>query len=482
MDVSRLFQSLISKSIRGLEKDMNLLQPKGLVAGRIMEINTGNDALVDFTKFKAFVRLPFNASPGEPLQILFSEKDAPVLIQPENTASGKKEMPRGQPVDRIEIIPKSAFLKNLTGQVKTGDLLSARATGFTRQGKMLMDFGHFKAFAKIDFPVKADQMLSLRVSDVTQGVKFEVYDARIKPAHGRNHLLQTPDPITLKDLKEIKQSTQRVLYFVQSKDLENKMPEPVKMALKQIDSFFKPLAIGQDNKIMETGLRAFVKDSGLYFEKKLEAAILKMPEEKPGQTISSSDPPERVAQILSKDVKPNLMIVKKAIESGELLQLADDKKSILSLKSTVTKLLSHIEFQQTQAVVRQSDSEIFQMFSHVLHLPDAARKAELKVYYPKKNKSGRENTPRISILLEMDKLGEIRTDLWMVNQDLNLTFYVRNEKVKSVIQSEIKQIRDALFDSFDHVLINVVKNESKIEQFDQKDSGYLGANIVDLKV
>ncbi len=482
MDISRLFQSVFPKQTLGVDKDPNPFHLKGLVAGRILEMNQNNDALVDFSKFKAFVRIPFKADPGVDIRIQFSDKGTPLQISQESKAAGNRVNPESGKPDRFEIIPKSAFSTALPGQVKTGDRLLGRVTGFTRQGKMFMDFGQFKAFAKIDFPVKAGQVFSLRVSDVARGLQLEIDKGKTADIKPKAVLPQPVEPITLKDLKQIRHIARRVFDTRATSGIDYKLPEPVKLALERIDSFFKPLVLEQKPGEIEAHIRKAVKDSGLYFEKKLEQAILKIPEEKQGQTTDMPERSSRIATIAAKDLKPNLLIIRQSIESGELLQPADDKKNIQELRSTVSKILSHIEFQQAQAVVRQDDAAIYQALTHLLHLPDEARQARLKVYYPKKNKEGREKTPRVSILLDMEKMGAIRTDLWMVQHDLNLTFYVQSEPVKAMLLKESQQITDVLADRFDHIFVNVAINQNKIKQFETEAPETLGSRIVDLKV
>ena len=87
-----------------------------------------------------------------------------------------------------------------------------------------------------------------------------------------------------------------------------------------------------------------------------------------------------------------------------------------------------------------------------------------------------------ALLLEMDRLGPVRTDLWRVGRDLNVTFFVQTEKSRTVINDAKRQIHAALKGTFNTVCVNVVVSEKKIEQFDGEDLTRSPQRQVDLSV
>jgi hypothetical protein len=149
----------------------------------------------------------------------------------------------------------------------------------------------------------------------------------------------------------------------------------------------------------------------------------------------------------------------------------------------VQRSLAHIDQQQLGATEKPLDTDVFQAFSHLLMLADHRRDARLKVYYAKKGqKEDTNKTPRVALLLEMDRMGTVRTDLWMVGKDLNITFFVQTPEIKSAISAAQDEVQNALNEKFNTVAVNVIVNEKKIEEFDEVDSSPSPRRLLDLSI
>lgn len=153
-----------------------------------------------------------------------------------------------------------------------------------------------------------------------------------------------------------------------------------------------------------------------------------------------------------------------------------------TLKSLVQRAVSHIEQQQLMATEKPLDPDLFQAFSHLLFLTDSHRNARLKVYYAKKGRDDAHKNPRVSLLLDMDRMGTVRADLWMVGKDLNVTFFVKEADVKAAIESEHHRIREMLSDTFNTVAVSVVVNQKKIAEFEGEDLTLPKRRQVDLSI
>ncbi|MBC2743036.1 MAG: hypothetical protein HGJ93_08310, partial [Desulfosarcina sp.] len=176
-------------------------------------------------------------------------------------------------------------------------------------------------------------------------------------------------------------------------------------------------------------VRDFVENSGLYFEKRLEQAINTLQTRPTPMTPTELAGHPVIRDLMVKDLKPNLLILKQFLESQPLDQQGADRHMLETLKSVVQRAVSHIEQQQFMATEKPVDPDLFQAFSHLLFLTDTRRNARLKVYYAKKGRDDAHKNPRVSLLLDMDRMGTVRTDLWMVGKDLNITFFVKEEEV-----------------------------------------------------
>ena len=71
----------------------------------------------------------------------------------------------------------------------------------------------------------------------------------------------------------------------------------------------------------------------------------------------------------------------------------------------------------------------------------------------------------VSLLLDMDRLGAIRTDFLLIQNDLSVTFYVQEAGVKQSLESQGDEIRSSLQPFVDHLTVRVVVSEKKIASF-----------------
>jgi len=117
----------------------------------------------------------------------------------------------------------------------------------------------------------------------------------------------------------------------------------------------------------------------------------------------------------------------------------------------------------------------------VLPLKEDAQTARLKVYYQKK-KSGPDQGFRISLLLSLDRLGDLRTDFFLLDKDLTITFFVQREAIQDRIQQNLPELQKFLDGFFNQILMKVVVSEKKISDFDYEDIPDTGDRQVDLRV
>ena len=210
----------------------------------------------------------------------------------------------------------------------------------------------------------------------------------------------------------------------------------MKGALINLQQALSPASSAGDMAALVARVRDFVENSGVYFENRLGQAIRDL------QTRSTSMTPAELARqpvirdIMINDVKPNLLILKAFLEAQPPDARGADQYMLETLKSVVLRAVSHIEQQQFMAVEKPVDPDLFQAFSHLLFLTDTHRNARLKVYYAKKGRDDAHKIPRVSLLLDMDRMGTVRADLWMVGKDLNVTFFVKEADAKAAIESE----------------------------------------------
>ena len=258
---------------------------------------------------------------------------------------------------------------------------------------------------------------------------------------------------------------------------------PTQAALTNIQQLLRPVSATGDSTTLMATIKDFVENSGIYFEKRMEAAIRSLQDRPTPMTPSELAEQPSIRELMVKDLKPNLLILKQFFESQPLDQQAGDRHLLETMKSVVERTLAHIEQQQSGATEKPVDPNLFQAFSHLLLLADHRRDARLKVYYAKKGRDEDDNkNPRVALLLEMDRMGTVRSDLWMVGRDLNITFFVQTAETKTAIHAVQDEIKTALNESFNTVAVSIVVSEKKIAQFDEEDLGPSPRRLLDLSI
>ncbi len=553
-----------------------VLRAGDMLTAAVLEVDEGRDALIAFGRFRAYARLPLPVVSGQNIQIQVQQADEGLRMvmvpnRPGHGASapagsanpliGDRQVDQGSPqtfgpenlavppnvpsgkADNLEIrlfepISDRPSLKDQAHMLRPGQSIHGRITGFRKNEMMLVDFGCFKAFAKIDVPVREGQILPLTVAKTDQGITFTIArptatdtvgqapaspgpqgvapevagrpaepplpipdaNSPVPSAAGRPHTKTGAAPSavsltpptgpemnspTAPELGRLRHQVEQLLNQIGPPDQKTAAPLPssTQAALTHLQQILRPLTTSGDTTAVMAGIKNFVENSGLYFEKRVEAVIRDVQDQ--GRPMSSRElaqyPPIR--DLMVTDLKPNLLILNQFLESQAADQQDPDHHVLETMKHVVQRTLAHIEQQQVGATEKPVDPDVFQAFSHLLMLADHRRDARLKVYYAKKGRREDANsTPRVALLLEMDRLGTVRTDLWMVGKDLNITFFVQEENTQAAITDAQDEIKSALKTRFNTIAVNVVVNKKKIEQFDDEDLRPSRQRLLDLTI
>jgi hypothetical protein len=175
-------------------------------------------------------------------------------------------------------------------------------------------------------------------------------------------------------------------------------------------------------------------------------------------------------------------MLKEYLDSPDSISKILDTKSLASFKGTLDMLLADISNQQSRAINRHELPDPFQVFSFVLPLKEDQKKAHLKLYCPKKKQNGSRAGFKISLLLDMDRIGEIRTDFFLMKKDLSITFFVKDEISKKQFENHFEEIRESLNSLFDYLVLKAVVSEKKIQEFHHEDLGPDGDRQIDLRI
>lgn len=264
----------------------------------------------------------------------------------------------------------------------------------------------------------------------------------------------------------------------------NNLPAEVKQMLATLQSHFVPLDISENVSKLIPKLKSLVENSGIFFEKKIHDALGQLASVS-ARIIGSeslSHSPETI-DIINNDLKPNLLLLREYFDSDKFPSRLQQLENIEVIKKTVEELLTNIENQQGRAM----DAEILRqpvlVFSFQIPLKEGAE-ARLKVFYNRKRKKKEQGEFKLSLLLDMDRMGEIRTDFSQGEKKLNITFFVKNNKIKEYIQTHLDEVEEPLGADFKSVNLKVLVSREKIAAFTAEPlaPGIITDKAVDIKV
>jgi hypothetical protein len=356
----------------------------------------------------------------------------------------------------------SAWMQQI---VKAGDVFSLKIIDIKDNQRALVDFGKFRAIAEIKFPVQVGAELLVKVTDTDGQLRLRLIDPDSKTfisskSEIKNLEILSSDVFS-KIQSDIKQTVHQVLNLPDSPVL----PESIRKAMAALAAHFAAIDLNKAVAKWFPLLKSYVENAGFFFETKLKNIIHKFDEhQKFALTRDLAEAPE-IKQIFAKDIKPMLLMLKEYLEAPDSNAKLLGAKSFLSLKNPLDLLLTDIVDQQARASQRHERTEPYHVFLCSIPLKEKRQKATLKLYCPKKKKNGSKAGFKISVFLEMERIGEIRTDFFLVRKDLTITFFVKDNARKKQFEEFFIEMRNALDPWFDYLVLRAVVSGKKIRDF-----------------
>ena len=365
-----------------------------------------------------------------------------------------------KPEQYRSVLKTSSFKPGSTLMLKVIELRGDRA---------LLDFGNFRAAADIKIPVTLGEELLVKVQESGQQLRLSLLNPELKTLSssdsGPRHLENLSD----EGFKEIQKDIKQILNQTLSTQTASNIPKPILHILEGLNTHFETFNLEKVIAEVMPRLKLYVDNSGIFFEKMLESVIARLMNESeaasPRQLANHPD----VQTIIERDLKASLLILKNFVENEASLQKTFDSRTMTTMRKAVDVLLTDIINQQGRAVRQLDSTEPFQVFTYALPLEEEKQAAKLKIYYPKKQKAGSKKGFQISLLLSMDRLGEVRTDFYLLETDLKVTFFVKDQSTKTKIQENWLDLQELLNPFFNQMLVRVIVSEKKIKNFDHED-------------
>ncbi len=366
--------------------------------------------------------------------------------------------------------------------IKAGDVFRLKVVDVKDNQRALVDLGKFRALAEVNFPVKAGADLLVKVTGTEGQLRLQLIDSESRAVvgskNGSGQLKILSFELFDKIQSDIRQAAHQILKLPQSQ----LPPEHISRALAALDAHFESIDLNRNMEKWLPLLKSRLEETGLFFEKKLGDIIRQLadlPEPDLARELIRS--PE-IKKILTQDLKTVLLVLKEYLEIPDSISKTLDAKSLASFKGTLDMLLADISNQQSRAISRHELPDPFQAFSFVLPLKEDQKKAQLKLYCPKKKQNDSRAGFKISLLLDMDRIGEVRTDFFLMKKDLSITFFVKDEVSKTQFENHFEEISEPLNSLFDYLVLKAVVSENKIQEFHHEDLDLEGDRQIDLRV
>jgi len=351
-----------------------------------------------------------------------------------------------------------------------------------RGDRALVDFGTFKATADVKVPVTLGEKLLVRVQETGRQIKLNLLDSEQVKSLAADSAPRTEGHLPAKDFKRLLTDLKPVLNQILASPDAAKLSSQILNIFGALNSRFDSLDLTANIAEIVSRLKAYLENSGLFYEKLLEKAILNSSGNAEREAVGQSTGLTDLEMLAARDFKAGLLMLKDFSENdASLLKILDDK-SVLTLHRAADALLADIEQQQGRAVKRMDGTETFQVFHYTLPLKDDNQTARLKVFYQKLPRACKRNGFQISLLLSMDRLGDLRTDFNLLDKDLTVTFFVKDQPVKAVFQQHVWELQELLAPLFDQFSMRVLVSEKKIKDFDREYTQTSGDRRVDLRI
>ena len=348
--------------------------------------------------------------------------------------------------------------------------------------RALIDFGNFRSAAEIKIPVRLGEELTVRVLEAGKQLKLGVVTAGSKDFIAADSSGQRLEAVPNENLTKFYNDVARVLKPALDTTGNPKVPTSIFNVLDRLNAYFEPFELKDMIAQLLPRLRSHFEDSGIFFEKSLEQIISKVLADERGGSVTHLADLAEVKAVFNRDLKPNLVLLQHFIAEKETLSKIFGPKALSVLQSAVDALLSDINQQQGRAVRQQESADPFQVFSFTLPIKDREQTARLKVFYEKKQKSGPKKGFQISLLLSLGHIGDVRTDFFLVEKDLNINFFVTEPLTKVKIQDNFQELEDLLGGLFDHIHLKVHVSAQRVRDFDRAEIQMAGNQQVDIRI
>ena len=376
---------------------------------------------------------------------------------------------------------RSAWIQEI---IKPGDVFNLKIIEVKDDQRVLIDLGKFRALAEVKFPVKPGAELSAKVASTDGQLRLQLIDSGSKDITGPKNVLGRIEILSFDVFNRLQSNIKQTFRQILSLPDSQQPPKHVSDILAALNSHFESIDLSKPVAKWLPLLRLYVENSGFFFEKKLADIIRQLhqrPQGEGGHARELLRAPQ-INKVLANDLKPILFMLKGFLDNSDLGTKLLNARNFTSFQNSLDMLLADIFNQQSRAAHKHELPDPHHVFSFTLPLKENQHKTKLKFYFPKKNKNGSENGFKISVFLDMDKIGEIRADFFLLKKDLAITFFVSDDARRITIEEHFEEISTQLDPLFESLILKTVVSPKKIKNFHREDLDLGSDKQVDLRI
>lgn len=344
-------------------------------------------------------------------------------------------------------------------QLRAGDRLTGTVLSEQSGDKILVDFGSFRAFAEIRFPVKPADILPVLILEVGPKLKLQLIAPGSDLKHNQTQSPVRTEALSNAELNQIYRTLSDLLDIDRPVESTSKMTDSTLELLARLRDFIKPLDLTVSGDQLARRLQSLIEDSGLLFEHKLAGLAT---QKSIADEQSLSDLQQPMARLSGRDLKPILLKLHNLLirnQEGFDPKNADRWEPV---KTAVDKLLGRIADFQDRTIAGQKDGTHL-LFSQIpVHLEQADATVRLQIGLPRRKRKDSEDSVRIVLCLELPALGAIRSDITFTASELRVVFYVDDPTVKKTIEDRLADLNHRLEGLFERINLQVFESVRKV--------------------
>ncbi len=387
---------------------------------------------------------------------------------------------------QIELFIQSELQKLFSQQkeITPGQRFTGRVIETRPEGEALIDFGSFRAVAKVTFPVTPGEVLPVTVLERGERLRL----ALVTPGSGGTEvreieptLVRFPAPPVEFFSRLLQEGVPKLAGL--STPLPPAVGEAVARLITRLDPVDPAIALARLPQL----LKQVVEHSGLLLEKNVERAIQRVLDAVPAGSSPPAVPVAKwpgVSAAMVADLKPDLLLLRDFLSQAGPLRSTPLAQWLLpgdeapppqiaqalaaELRQGVDAVLNATSGQQREALASFAEGRL-PVFHFTLPLSGAQNPARLKVYFPKRKGGRGRQGFRLSLLLDLGQLDSVRSDFFLVENALNVTLFVRTADIADLFARNLPDLEEALRAIFSRLTLAVEVSEQKIAAFESED-------------